>query len=645
MTPQSQRPPLDLGPLGGDPETLRARIDTLIRTFSALLDSEIKIVDSPQGGYTDCYQVIGLPLQDPELYLVAEHELSHWLFESDPHLLKAFIRLEVELLLRKAGLGYGTDEALPYQGHLEKIVHSIANLLEDHRCAGLWGELYAGGEDLLRKRWKSILEYEVPNQHAQQNLLVYFSKTMHGVPVDDAPDHFVACERAFKRATNLVEGVDAASCLGISSRLIEEIIEELLIAFPPPPPPQQQQQQAGGGGKGSPKSKGKKGKKRKGSPKNQKRAERLRGLQLLTKTVPRHGSASPGKNPQKGGIGADDVKPGAKQKRNTAGNKSRMTKVLRAKDDETDEEGKTPLEQLMSQGAEAMAGRIEEARRAMIKNQADEEECNAQIMLGWAQQSGIQQREVHPTRDLPPPSPAGYEAQRDLQRFRMKTKRLRSDEGDFEPEYLLQALGSGELDQPLHTETKRVAQFELLFLFDYSGSMFSGQALYMVERALADSIFAVQAIKCKAHMWAYSDSLSVFSRPGSLFAVPGMASGMTSMVQALDVARLWAQRRPAQRAILHVTDGWPTTCRAHNSTGNPINDLRNVLDEMRKKTPMSTIAIRHVGQTLEQARQMYDQAFGQGQYAMVSIMPEVERAVVEAVRILAMGHISQKRRR
>jgi hypothetical protein len=640
--PPSTRPKLELGPLGGDLEYLKTQVESLLRTFSALLDTEIKLVHTQEGGKTDCFTTIWLPLHDPEVYLVAEHELSHWLFESDTYLAAAFVKSMVTKLLNKAGYKPGTDAALPYERKLSELVHGLANLLEDHRVAGLWGELYPGGEDLLRQRWEGIVHHDIPDSAAEENILVYFMKSAHGIDVDTAPDDFKNCKVAYKRALNLVEGVDAASCLGITARLVEEIADELIANNPPP---QQQQGQSKQGRTGN------SGQHRKGRARKRKedrQAEGRQQVQRLTKLMPTKGRFASGKDPSGAdGMGAGDVvepqdpRSRAKAERKASGRMLAVKRIMKADSEESDETGRTPLQQMMYVGAEQMNNRIEAARAAMLRNQDDSEQAQAQIFLGWSRVAGIPKKEVTPVAPLPEPTLAAYDARRALEQFRMQKRRKKSTDGDLNISALLDALGSGELDRPLYTNKVKVARFELLFLFDYSGSMFMGQAMQMLERAVSDSVFATESIKCKANMWAYSNEVYIFTRTGAIRGATGLQSGGTMMVQALDLALMWAKQAPTKRGIIHTTDGFPTSCRAHNSTGDPIQDLRAVMEEIRGEgVPISTLAVHHsFWQTTEAATAQYDAAFGEGRYGLLSTMDDVPGALVHAVTDLAKGHI------
>lgn len=653
-TANSNRPPLDLGPMTGDPAYIRARSEDLVRTFEALLDADIELINDVSG-WTNCHSVIAAPIDtDPEGYLVVEHELSHWLFETDLVMTTAFVDYVVSRLLNRAGYKPGTDDARPYQKHLGTIVHSLWNVLEDWRCCWLWGELYAGGAELLQQRWHDICQYDMKDVVAEKSLVSYLSRFAGGVQTPNAPQDFIDCGPAMQRALNLVEGVGPAACLGITARFIDEILDVLLDNNPPPPPPPKMQ--GGGGGQGGQQQKkGQKQKagggpgrrkvppKKKSSPRAQQKKDHKRESQhvikLLCKLVPRSGAGSnadkPGGN---GGLGENDLRPSPERKNPQLGT---IKRIISADDDKTDETGMSPFKFLLHDEAERMQNRLEQARQAMMRNHDTPEQEQAQLVLGASKLCGIQVRHVSPARPLPEPTEVAFENRRILEQLRMKKRKKRAYDGEFDPGAFLNALGAGQLDQPFYRKHYRIAMFELLFLFDVSGSMTLGQALPLTERALADSVHAVKAIRSKAHMWAFSDVLYVFDEIGSVYA-PGIAHGCTSMVQALDVAQKWARKNVQQRAIMLVTDGWPTSCRAYKSTGNAILDLRDVLEEIRKdKVALSVLGIRNPAQAIQDATTMYDTAFGEGKYGMVGSFDDLSEELPKAVRVLAEAHITK----
>jgi hypothetical protein len=640
----SKRPPLDLGPMGGDKEYVLARAKDLLRTFEALLDAKINLVPDT-GGWTNCQDTIAIPVEDPDAYLVMEHELSHWLFETDLQMTTTFVEYTVSRVLLRAGIQPSSVDALPYRKHLTGIIHALWNILEDWRCCWLWGELYAGGAELLQQRWHDICQYDMPEKAAEESLVTFLARVACGVDTPSADAVSQACKAPMRRALNLVEGVGPAACLGITGILIDEILDEILDKNPPPPSPPPPSQ-GGGGGQPPPKSKkSKKGTGGSGSPRLQKKKELQKEsqhtLQLLSQMVPRKGPGSDASKPGgTGGIGSDDLKPGPKPKGGSSGLAS-IKKIINAEQKSSDETGLTPFHFLLKEEAERMQTRLEEARKAMMKNHDTAEQEQGQLILGFAQKCGIPVVEVTPSQPLPPPSESAYENRRILEQFRMKKRRKKDYDGDFNPGAFLDALGTGNLDQPFYTRRISVPVFELLFLFDVSGSMTMGQALPLTERALSDAIFAVQSIRSKAHMWAFSDVLYPFTEVGSLYG-SGIRYGSTSMVQALDVAQKWAKRQVTQRAVMLVTDGWPTSCRAVGSTGNALLDLKNVLEEMRKdKIALSVLGIRNYTQTVEDATKMYDEAFGEGRYGVVGTFDDLSTELPKAVRVLAQAHVAK----
>lgn len=637
--------------MGGDDAYRLERSKSLTRTFEALLDSSIRLVDRLEGGQTDCSSTIWIPFKDPESYLVTEHEISHWLFETDPLMAEAFLGLMISRILNRAGIRPGTQDALAYEKHLSGIIFMMANMLDDHRCAGLWGALYAGGEALLRERWHGIILHDVPESRKKRDVLAYLSCMAVGVdPPDDVPAEFKACVAPMSRAINLVEGVDYTACLGITARLVQEIMDELIALNPPKPPPPPR---SGSGGQTPGKGKPQQGASRRHKAfKGQREAEAQSALKQLLKLVPRPRGDQEGKGVETtiGQLGEPstttpkDEKAAKAMARKNAGQAALLRRMIKADNNDTGDTGMTPLQELMDDGARKMEGRLEEARKAMVRNQDDAAETRSQAVLGWGRVSGIQVVEVTPTQPLPDSTAAGDAARRVLEQFRMQKRRKMTDHGTLHPGALLNAIGAGELDGNFFETRVRIARFELLFLGDCSGSMFSGQALHLQEQALADAVYATLAIKCKAQLWLYSDQLFHFSEPGSARG-SGIRAGSTRMVQALDMARLWARESPARRAIIHSTDGFPTSLRAQNSSGDPIVDLRNIYDEIREqRVPISTLAIKSPSMTPEAAREQYDRAFGTEQYGLLSSAEDTQEALINAALVLAKSHVQRSAR-
>lgn len=601
------RPPLDLGPMTGEPEYIKSRSESLVNTFSSMLGKDFQLIDYPQG-CTDCETFIRAPLSDPEGYLVVEHELSHNLFGTDLTLTEAFRVKAVERLLKRAKIISTHPDATPYKAKLDGLLHHLWNILEDHRVRWLWGLLYPGGGDLLRQRWEDICKYDYQDEHAEQDLLTYMTRIASGVETPNAPDEFKACGKAMSRAKNLVEGVDAESCLAITARLIDDIADELLDKYPP-----------------------------------NKTEEAKQKLKALMKSMTRPAGS---KNPEESDdnpMGGRDILPPPKKKRPTAGQMKRIQQVLTAKLDDSreDMDGMSSFAALMQGGAEKMEVRLEEARQALSTPKLTKDEENEEILNMACRVTGSQGRFVTPTRKLPRPSRAGSQMKHNLNQVRMrKIRKLREEGDEIDIEAYIDAkMNHEEMEAPYFVDQSSESGFDLLIVGDVSGSML-GTGMNLLEQAIADTAYACgPPLKVHLALWTYSDIVFFFKKLGSPKAASGQAHGMTNMVQALDVAYEWAKKSKGTRAIIHMTDGLPTSLRGRNSTGNALEDLRAVIEEMRQDgIIMSTLALGP-----EHHRTHYDQAFGKGKYALLSTLKGLMDALPQAARQLVEAHIKKGR--
>ena len=143
MSSPTARPTLDLGAMGGTRDELVKRMDDLVSTFNVLMGTELKLVDAP-GGSTDCKTVIKVPFDDPDAYIICEHELSHPFAGTDLELTANFREPAVERLLTRAGIPITHPDAIPYRQKLDTMIHHLWNILEDWRCCSVWGEVYYG---------------------------------------------------------------------------------------------------------------------------------------------------------------------------------------------------------------------------------------------------------------------------------------------------------------------------------------------------------------------------------------------------------------------------------------------------------------------------------------------------------------------
>jgi Mg-chelatase subunit ChlD len=321
----------------------------------------------------------------------------------------------------------------------------------------------------------------------------------------------------------------------------------------------------------------------------------------------------------------------------------RIQQVLTAKIDDSNEEmdGMSSFAALMQGGSDKMEVRLEQARQAMSAPKMSKAEENEEILNMACRVTGARGRFVTPTRKLPRAGRAGAQMKHDLNQVRMKKIRKLKDEGDdIDIEaYIDAVMNNEEMDAPYFVDKSTEAGFELLIIGDVSGSML-GHGMNMLEQAIADTAYACgPPLKVELTLWTYSDIVFFFKKLGSPKGATGQAHGMTNMVQALDVAYEWAKKAKNTRAIIHMTDGMPSSLRGRNSTGNTIQDLRAVIEEMRLDgIIMSTLALGP-----EHLRSVYDQGFGKGKYALLSNLPGLMKALPEAARQLVEAHIKKGR--
>ena len=612
------RTPLDLGAMGGTPGELLERMQILTATFSKMMGKDFDLVNAPSGS-TDCATFFRVPLQDPEAYLILEHEISHPFGGTDLELTEAFRAKAVERLLKKASIPKTHPDAIPYTAKLEGLVHHLWNVLEDWRCCSVWGELYAGGADLLRQRWHDIAANDMEDQ-AEKDLISYLGRIAAGVETPGAPDEFKACAKHMKIARSRVELVDNKACIALTSRLVDDIADELLKQFPPDPQQNSTRQQ-----------------------------QQQMKLDLLNKAISNMGDSGKGHGDNEDNpLGGKDLQPendptGRKRKKKVSAKKLlEIQKLMTAKDDDskTGKDGSkedSSLEKLLKSGTEKMFSRIQVAKKELGKAKKSRKRGQEDILLSAAKVSGIRGSMVTPSQRLPSPTPRAARMRRHLENVKMKKEMRRAWTGqDLDIESVINAKISNSFSTTkLFKETRKYGGMDLLVLMDVSGSM-AGWGMDLLDQAVANIDFACKGVNVRLQLWGFSSELFFFSKVGSPKNVPGLTMGMTSMVQALDAAWEWAKTAKTDRAVLMITDGFPTSCRGRRSTGNAVEDLHAVLREMR--VDGIVVSILGIG---SQNSDYYDNAFGVGRYGLVATVPDLPKALEESARVMIESHMGR----
>lgn len=610
------RTPLDLGSMGGTPEELLDKMQSLTETFSKMMGKDFDLVNAPSGS-TDCETFFRVPLEDPEAYVILEHEISHPFAGTDLALTEVFREKAVEDLLRMAGMSLTNPAAAPYKSKLAGLVHHLWNVLEDWRCCSVWGEIYPGGARLLRQRWHDIAEHEMGEQ-AEKDLITYLSRLAAGVDTPGAPDEFKACAKHMQHARSRVELVDNKACLALTSKLIKDISDELLKQFPPD------------------------------NPKSTTRQKQMKKLQLLNKAISSGGGkGKTGGDNEDNPLGGKDLHPETddmgrpKRKKVSAKKMLEIRKLMTASDkDGGDEDGNpTPssLQKMLDAGTEKMFNIIEAAKKELGKAKVGKKQGEQQVLLSAAKVAGIKGTVVTPSQKLPAPTRGAARMRRHLENVKMKREMRTAWHGtDIDIPALIQARVSQQLHSTqVFREERKYGGMDLLLLVDVSGSMY-GHGLDLVEQAMANIDFACQGVNVRLHVWAFSSELYFFKKIGSPKNVPGITMAMTSMVQALDTAWEWAKQQKRDRAVLMITDGFPTSCRGRKSLGNPVDDLHTVLRLMRQDEIV--VSVLGIGSHMTD---YYDKAFGVGRYGLVAQLPDLSKALEESARVMIETHMGR----
>jgi nitric oxide reductase activation protein len=591
---------------------------TLTETFSKILGKEFDLVDAPCGS-TDCNTFFRVPLMDPEAYVILEHEISHPFSETDLDLTEAFRDKAVEGLLLRAGMVVSQPEAKPYKQKLDGLFHHLWNVLEDWRCCSVWGELYPGGASLLRQRWKDIAKWDMEEQ-AKKDLITYLGRLAAGTDTPDAPPEFQACAPHMLKARSRVELVDNKACLALTSKLVEDIADELLKQYPPDQPQTPRQSQ-------------------------------MSKLQLIAQACGNEGDEGKGHgDPEDNPLGGKDLQKeidpatnSPKSKRINAKQMLEIRKLIAASDKEEEGDGedgdeeakKSPLQKLIDAGTKKMFAKIQAAKQELGKAKKGRKKGEEDILLQAAKVSGIRASIVTPAKKLPRPTTGAAHMRKYLENVKMRRELRPSWEGvDLDMDAFIQAKIAKKLHETrLFKEERRYGGIDLLLLIDVSGSM-HGHGMDMVEQAIANVAFACAGLNVRLKVWAFSSELFFFSKVGSPKEVPNMTMAMTSMVQALDAAWEWARTSKSDRAVLMITDGYPTSCRARKSKGTPVEDLHEVLRLMRRDE--NVVSVLAIGSS---DKAYYDEAFGKNKYGLVNQIPDLVKALQESARVMIEAHL------
>lgn len=690
-TNKAPYPIQDLGALSGTPQEVYDRSLTLVEIFTGLCGLETLALNQAAYGHTDCKTFVAANFGDPEAYLTVEHEISHIFFDSDLDMASTFNEVYISELLQKANVQQGSPEAHGYEQALKGIIHNAWNALEDHRVRSLWAEIYPGGGYYLKQRWNNIAEHCMKDV-ATQDILAYVARTIAtGEDTPEAPEQFRLCKPEIDKAAAMVQKADKKTCLA-ATRIMLDAISDILLDWA-----KQNQQPAHNNSMNNEsfeqdllkhtKQVGLSDFKDTDLSSAKKNPQKLDAFAKIVQLTGCTSSSVPEDETGAGdtkynGLGAHDIdkKPmdgpaSYRDKRksvkaSTITGIKKLSKMARLAA-EGNEKADDALKDMIKKGTNEMKRKIQAAKSELFKSPPvleDPDACDKVEYDTAAASAGITAIHVKEGPDLPKPSKGAYRIQAELNRLRMAIRRQLQEEGDdLDIEAFIDAKISKSLeDAKIFTDFTKDRGIELLVLTDCSGSMY-GNGIAMVDQAMSDIMEATKNLKVKCHLWGFSDYLYTFSKPMS---VKGTGGGGTDLIPALDCAIEWASQSKTKRGIIMLTDGYPTSCRNRKSTGNPREDMKNVIEEARKNdVVLSILCINEAvneyvqcscqsgawvsrinrvancvgcGSPLQyqnQAKGMYDDYFGKGNYAVVNDKQSIAVELPNCARVLVQNHL------
>lgn len=591
------RPQLDLGAMAAPTaEENEARMRTLVDTFNRMLRTSLSLHNDPNGGSTDCTTSINVPFEDEEAYIICEHELSHVFAETDMGLVQVFREQMVEKLLSRAKIPITSPIGVKYKPMLGTLVQFLWNVLEDWRCQSIWGEIYFGGASLLRKRWEDIAKYS-DDSKAEKDIVAYLARVAAGTDTPSAPLHFQACAPHMQRAVGSVELVDNLACLAITSRLIDDIADELIKELPPPQPDKMTNAQ-----------------------------KSMKKIELLSSGVdPTQG------DPFNGGAGTKDTSEGVQRSPGEKAAQLRKVRKLVTADTEPGPDGKSQFQKLCEDGTERMNARIDAAKAELGKERKGDN--GEKDLSAISNECGIRSSHVTPTLPLVSPTPRAGSVRKHLEQIKMEQDRSYARTGGrVNVQRAIQSRLNRRSNIPIFQKTEEVGGLQLLILADVSGSM-SGYGITMLDQAIADVAYACSGLRVDLQLWTYSSNLYFFTKIGSVRGVPGMLMAFTSTVQALDVAVEWLRSSRGDRAIILMTDGYPTSCRANKSSGDPLTDLQTVMKEFSQEG--ITMASVGIGNDVD----FFESLFGKRRFGHAHTIEEIPDALTKVVSAIIEAHL------
>jgi hypothetical protein len=321
------------------------------------------------------------------------------------------------------------------------------------------------------------------------------------------------------------------------------------------------------------------------------------------------------------------------KKQPTAATMQKIRRLITASDEDADENGETSFSKLCKDGAEKMNARIAAAKAELgkqAKNEEDEEETD---LVQAGKDCKVTVRLVTPEHPPVKPTRSAEGVRRYLDEVRAEQEMVTARFGPrLNIQKAIQARVGGNLSSiPVFQKVTEHKGLELLLVVDVSASMV-GFPLEAVNQAVADVAHACKDLNVSLNLWAFSDVIYPFTKIGNLNSSQ-IYNSSTHLIGALDMASEWAKHKKSARAILLMTDGFPSYLRGRNSTGDALKDFSNVVREIRGEGIV--LSILAIGNN----KTGYDKLFGERQYALIAEPKDITAGVVNSVRLIVEAHL------
>jgi len=198
--------------------------------FAGLMDATIWLKQGAQG-MTDCERYLYVPLHDPEAYIITVHELSHWYFGSNMLARDIFVDdYTARLILRFKLAGSPIVTQPSFEEQFKELTRFLINVFDDHRCSALWGRIYPGDDDTLRRRWQRLDRDRIASGEANRQFFDYALCVSAGLgdEVTDPRPEFLAIRPVLEDGFRKVETVDFEGCLIVVRQTMDRILNVLL---------------------------------------------------------------------------------------------------------------------------------------------------------------------------------------------------------------------------------------------------------------------------------------------------------------------------------------------------------------------------------------------------------------------------------